>query len=614
MGRREEKKRKPRQRSIPALDIYSQFFLPSKRIHGSQSYWNPIADSVAAQTQPMKYFCSTVGKLYWSIFASIVTVPARAQPYDCDMKIQSPPPARETGNHAGLRLYDRVATSICELIDCGTLRPGERVPSVRKFSTQQQVSIATVTQAYRLLEDRGLIEARPQSGYYVRARRWTLPPEPELYRPRPQVNNVRIRDLVLQVVRSSFVPNIVRLGVALPSPELFPTRELNRVMASAGRRSPNSSHAYAPPTGDAGLRHQIAQHSIEAGCTLSPDDIVVTCGASEALNLCLRAVTKPGDIIGIESPTFFGILQIIESLGLRACEIPTYPRQGICLDELTHRLKHCRIRACLFTPNFSNPLGSCMPDEKKQRLVEILAEREIPLIEDDVYGKLVFSGTRPKVCKAYDRDGWVMACNSFSKTLAPGYRVGWVAPGRFREKVEFLKWASNLATASPPQLAMASFLQSGGYEHHVRKLCRIYAENTRHMSEIVSQCFPEGTKVSRPNGGMALWVELPQHIDSLKIFDRALANKITIAPGPIFSVKRGFQNFLRLNIGNPWSAEIERALMRLGEIIAEVGAGSTLCQNGARTCSQQRQRTKSARMNSTGSIKEETLTGNTFLP
>lgn len=487
------------------------------------------------------------------------------------MKIQARISAGESGNPPDLRLYDRVATSICELIDRGTLRPGERVPSVRKFSTQQQVSIATVTQAYRLLEDRGLIEARPQSGYYVRPRRWTLPPEPELYRPRPQVNHVRVRDLVLQVVRSSFVPNIVRLGVALPSPELFPTRELNRVMAAAGRRAPHVSHGYAPPTGDPGLRLQIVQHSIEAGCTLAPDDVVVTCGASEALNLCLRAVTNPGDIIGIESPTFFGILQIIESLGLRACEIPTYPRQGICLDELTHRLKHCRIKACLFTPNFSNPLGSCMPDEKKQLLVELLTERQIPLIEDDVYGKLTFTATRPKVCKAFDRDGWVMSCNSFSKTLAPGYRVGWVAPGRFREKVEFLKWTSNLATASPPQLAMASFLQSGGYEHHVRKLCRVYAENAQRMTEIVSHSFPEGTKVSRPNGGMALWVELPQRINALTVYERALAQKISIAPGPIFSVKRGFQNCFRLNFGNPWSEEIERALLRLGQIIAAVG-------------------------------------------
>jgi DNA-binding transcriptional MocR family regulator len=484
------------------------------------------------------------------------------------MRIRESPSDRIGEDLGDVRLYDRVAMRISELIEHGTLRPGERVPSVRQYSAQQAVSIATVMQAYRMLEDRGLIEARPQSGYYVRARRWTMTPEPEIYRPRPQVTSVRLPDLVLSVVRAAFNPDMVRLGTALPSPEFFPARELNRVMAAVGRRAPHASHGYSPPNGDAGLRQQIAQHAIAAGCTLAPDDLVVTCGASEALNLCLRAVAKPGDIIAIESPTFFGILHIIQTLGMKACEIPTYPREGICLDELAHRLKHCRIRACLFTPNFSNPLGSCMPDEKKQRLVELLAEREVPLIEDDIYGNLAFAPTRPKVCKAFDRDGWVMMCDSFSKTLAPGYRVGWAAPGRFREQVEYLKWTSNLATSSPPQLAMASFLQSGGYDHHLRKLRRIYADNAKRMAELVSRCFPAGTKVSRPTGGMSLWVELPEHIRALTVYERALAQKISIAPGPIFSAKQGFRNCLRLNFGNPWTERIERAVTRLGQIIA----------------------------------------------
>lgn len=472
--------------------------------------------------------------------------------------------ARLDGN---VNLYERVALRISELIEHGTLRPGERVPSVRRYSEQQDVSIATVMQAYRLLEDRGLLEARPQSGYYVRTRRWTPPPEPEMYRPKPQVSDVRVANLVLEVVKAGFAPGIVRLGTTLPSPDLFPARELNRVMAAVGRRSPGESHGYLSPAGHPSLRLQIARRAIEAGCTLSPDDIIVTCGAAEAMNLCLRAVAKPGDTIAIESPTFFGILQIIEALGMRACEIPTYPREGICLDELTARLKRCRVKACLFTPNFSNPLGSWMPDEKKQRLVELLARHEIPLIEDDIYGNLIFGPTRPKVCKAFDKDGWVMTCDSFSKTLAPGYRVGWVAPGRFKDKVEYLKWTNTHSTSSPPQLAMAEFLQTGGYDHHVRKLRRIYAENLQRMTEAISRSFPPGTRACRPGGGMALWVELPPAVKALEVHRRALADKISIAPGPIFSVKQGFQNFIRLNIGNPWCERIEGAVLKLGEII-----------------------------------------------
>lgn len=476
-----------------------------------------------------------------------------------------------TGDANGT-LYARVASRISGLIECGTLRPGERVPSVRRYSEQEDVSIATVMQAYRLLESRGWIEARPQSGYYVRVRRWTPPPEVQIYRPKPAAINVRGGDLVMQIVQATRVPGMVQLGATCPRAELLPARELNRIAAAIGRRSPHAANAYTPPPGDLGLRQQIAQRAMESGCTLAPEDIIVTCGVTEALNLCLRAVTQPGDIVAIESPTFGGILQIIESLGLRVCEVPTYPREGICLDELAKRLRFCRIKACLFTPNCSNPLGSVMPDEKKQRLVQLLAERGIPLIEDDVYGNLAFSAVRPRVAKAYDQEGWVLTCDSFSKTLSPGCRVGWVVPGRFQARVEFLKYVNTSATASLPQLALAEFLRAGGYDHHLRKLRRVCAENMQRMTEAIGRHFPEGTKVTRPLGGLALWVELPEHIRALEVHKLALAERISIAPGPLFSAKQGFENFIRLSAGNPWSEEIERAMVKLGQILARLDA------------------------------------------
>jgi len=478
-------------------------------------------------------------------------------------------------------LYKQVAFRISELVEHGTLRPGERVPSVRRCSEQQNVSIATVMQAYRLLESRGVIEARPQSGYYVRAQRWTPPPEPEMSKPAPRAVQVRVSDLVMQVVKAGRDPGLVRLGATLPGAALFPIKELNRTMASVARRSPAAAHNYDPPPGNRALRVQVARRAMEAGCTLSPDDIITTVGATEALNLCLRAVAKPGDVIGIESPTFFGILQIIESLGMRVCEIPTFPRHGVCLDELEERLKCCGVKACVFTPNFSNPLGSCMPDEKKRKLVKMLAEHKIPLIEDDIYGNLCFGPTRPKVAKAFDEEGWVMLCDSFTKTLSPGYRVGWVAPGRFRDRVEFLKFVNTSGTASLPQMAIAEFLQNGGYDAHLRKMRRFYATQVQRMTEAVSRYFPEGTKVTRPTGGMCLWTELPPHINSLAVYEQAMAAKITIAPGPLFSAKQKFQNFIRLNCGNSWSDEVEDAIRTLGRIIhAQPGANGAPQQNG----------------------------------
>jgi len=468
------------------------------------------------------------------------------------------------------KLYDQVALRISELIEHGTLRPGERVPSVRKLSEQEEVSIATVMQAYRVLENKGLIEARPQSGYYVKARLWQAPAEPEKSEPALRATRVSTSDLVMRFMQAARDPTLVGFGAALPSQLLLPTRQLCRTMAAVGRRSPQLANRYDVAPGAHELRVQIARRAMGTGCTLAPDDIVITCGCQEALYLALRAVAGPGDTIAIESPTYFGVVQIIGSLGLKACEIPTFPRHGICLDELEKRLDCCRIKACLFMLNYSNPLGSCMPDAKKARLVEILARRNIPLIEDDMYGELAFAPERPKVAKAFDRGGQVMLCSSFCKTLAPGYRVGWIVPGRYRDQVQHLKYVTSVGTATLPQLAIADFLANGGFDHHLRRLRRVYAEQLERVTHAITKYFPKGTRVTRPAGGYVLWVELPRQIDSIELFDRALAEKISVAPGPIFSPKEQFRNFIRLNCGAPWSQAIDQALLKLGQVIARM--------------------------------------------
>ncbi|MDB6121334.1 MAG: GntR family transcriptional regulator [Pedosphaera sp.] len=475
-----------------------------------------------------------------------------------------PPAPLKSENH----LYEQVAQRVIGLIDRGILRPGDRVPSVRKLSLQQKVSVATVLQAYRELENKGLVEARPQSGYYVRPRFLPLPPEPEISKPACSSTKVTMGDLAVQVVQGQRDPSLIHLGAAVPSPELLPMAQLNRSMTSIGRRSPLLGTSYEAPPGVLLLRTQIAKRAMNQGWTLSPNEIVTTCGAQEALNLCLRAVAKPGDTIAIESPTYYGILQIIETLGMRALEIPTHPRDGVSLEALTYALDNHSIKACLFSLNFNNPLGSCMPEANKQRLVELLAKRDIPLIEDDIYGELGFGPTRPLPAKAFDKKGLVLLCDSFSKTLAPGYRVGWTAPGRYQKQVEQLKFTSTIATATLPQYAIADFLANGGYDHHLRKVRRLYAEKVQLMTQAITKYFPAGTKVTRPSGGFVLWVELAPHINSTELYHLALAAKISIAPGTIFSAKQKFQNFVRLNCGNPWSGAIENALIKLGQIIA----------------------------------------------
>lgn len=470
---------------------------------------------------------------------------------------------QESGNND--LLYEQVADHIVTLIDKGTLQPGERLPSIRKLSSQMDVSISTVLQAYMVLEGKDWIEAKPQSGFYVRPARH-LPPEPQASTPSPAVTRVGVSELVAQVFQSAHDPQMIQLALSTPSPEHLPVKRLNRLMAGATARSGARALSYDFPPGYGPLRHEIAKRLIDAGCRLSEDEIVTTHGTMEALNLCLRAVAKAGDIIAIESPAFYGTLQIIESLGMKALEILTDPREGIVLNELASALRRQKVRACLFVTNYSNPLGSCMPDANKKALVELLARREIPLIEDDIYGDLCFSTTRPKTAKAYDKQGLVLLCSSFSKTLAPGYRVGWTAPGRFKPQVESLKFTSSMATTTAPQMAIADFLQSGGYDRYLRKLRRVLMTQVQQMSNAVGRYFPAGTKVTRPQGGYVLWVELPRSVDSLELHRRALAQKISIVPGPIFSAKQKYRNFIRLSCGLPWSEKVDRAVQTLADL------------------------------------------------
>lgn len=462
-----------------------------------------------------------------------------------------------------INLYEKVADDLARLIDQGTFRPGDRIPSIRGLSRQRSVSIATVMEAYRLLEDRELIEARPQSGYYVRRRYHQNLNEPKPTQPGKSPAAVSADELVRMVIRDSRDRKLIPLGVALPNPENLPFDKLNRILAFMVRRKGAQSISYEMSNGFDPLRVQVARRLLSAGCSLNPQEIVITSGCQEAVTLSLMAVCRPGDTVAIESPTYFNHLQTLEVLRLKAIEIPTHPRTGISLETLETVLKKNRIRACLFIPNFSNPLGSLMPDDSKKALVEMLAQYDVPLIEDDICGDLGFAAERPKVVKAFDRKGLVLLCSSFSKTLAPGYRIGWVAPGRFLTDMERLKSACTIATATAPQMAIAEFLTNGGYDHHLRKIRRIYMRQIWLMSQAVGKFFPQGTKVSRPAGGFMLWVEMPEYVDSRKLYEQALKAGITIAPGPIFSVRQGYRNHIRLNAAY-WSDKIEKAVATLG--------------------------------------------------
>jgi len=469
-----------------------------------------------------------------------------------------------------VRRYEQVALEFSTLISQGVLRPGDRIPSVRKACQQYRVNAGTILQAYGQLEARGLINARPRSGYYVLARKAGWAPEPAITSPHSGSTRVDVANLVFKVLASIRDREIVPLGSAFPSPELFPLEKLNKIAAAVARRMPTWSSIHDLTPGNAELRRLIGLRYLESGLAISGGDIVITSGAMEAINLCLQAVTRPGDRIAIESPTFYSTLMAIERMGLKAVEIATHPREGIDLRALGAALERHGIKACIVMPTFQTPLGSCMSDDNKRELVAMLAQREVPLIEDDVYAELYFGAARPLPAKAFDREGLVLHCGSFAKCLAPGYRVGWAAPGRFKEAVERLKFMTTLTTASLPQAAIADYLKHGGFERHLRTLRHSLSVQREQMRQSVERHFPAGYRVTRPEGGYMLWIELPGGVEALRLHQVALERRISVAPGPIFSAQRRYSNFIRVNFGHPWSKGTDDAVKTLGTLITDL--------------------------------------------
>jgi len=471
-------------------------------------------------------------------------------------------------NQDRMKRYEKFADEIAELIRTGVLGPGEKVPSVRHASRTYGVSPSTVFQAYYLLEDRGLIQARARSGYFVREHAKRPLHEPGLTAHAAQTTEVDVSELVFSVLASLKDPHTVPFGSAFPSPDLFPLPRLAKSMAHALRRLSPHEIIADMTAGNADLRRQIALRYMVSGVMLPMEELVISNGAMEALNLCLQCVTQPGDLVAIESPTFYACLQVLERLQLKAVEIPVHPREGIDLGALSDSLKQLPIKACWFMSSLQNPLGASMSETKKQALYELLVEHQVPLIEDDVYAELYFGSHPPKPVKSFDRDGLVMHCSSFSKSLAPGYRIGWVAGGRYAEQIARLKLMTTISPSVPAQTALADYLQHGGYDRHLRKLRHALEMQQSAMLASAARHFPASTRVTRPSGGYFLWFEFPERLDSLQLLRLALAQGISLAPGPIFSASQGFRHCARLNYGHPWNPRSEQAMEVLGRLVA----------------------------------------------
>jgi len=466
--------------------------------------------------------------------------------------------------------YELLARELRRQIESGRYAPGERLPGTRSLARIHRLSINTVLRAQQILESAGLIEAHPRSGFYVRTPTRpgssTSPPRAQLP---VQPTLVAKQRLVMELIQATRKPGMLPLGATLPASSFLPREEIRQTISRCARRDPELSVNYSFPPGNQVLRKSLAYYMNALDCRVGADDIIVTSGCHEALQLALKALTKPNDIVLIESPSFYGLLQAVEALQLKALEIPCDAREGIDIGAIDQACTRWDVKTCILVSNFSNPLGHCLSDDKKSQLLKVLARHRVPLIEDDVYGDIHFGLERPHPCKSFDEVGEVLYCSSFSKTLAPGMRIGWISPGRYYEQVSFLKFTQSLGAASLEQAALAQFLEQGRYHRHIRRLRLRCAEQVEKTRALLLSLLPENCVISGPGGGFVLWVELAPTFDCDLLYRRALAENISIAPGSVFSTGEAYRHCFRLNCALPWTAQYERALRRLAQLIED---------------------------------------------
>jgi DNA-binding transcriptional MocR family regulator len=463
-------------------------------------------------------------------------------------------------------LYVSIAKHIAQQIDKDVLKVGDKLPSIRMICRQHGVSMSTAQFAYYELERRSLVESRPQSGYYVTntfKRRLEMPGQSN---PDNKRYEHAAKNLFEKVRNNVAEKNMTLFSHGVPAEELLPVAKLNKGMLQAMRQLQGSGTMFEPVEGNNKLRRQVAKWSFLWKGSLAEEDIITTAGCMNALSYCMMAIAKSGDTIAVESPCFYGILQLAQSLGLKIVELPTNPQTGVDIDGLKKVIARNKLAFCLFVSNFNNPLGSLMPDEHKREAVKLLQHHNIPLIEDDLYGDVYFGSSRPTCCKSYDESGMVLLCSSVSKTLAPGYRVGWVAPGKFKDKISKMKLFHSLSGTSITHEVIADFLENGRYEAQLRKLRHTLHYSYLQYVRIISQHFPEGTKISRPQGGLSLWVELPKRIDTVDLYHAAIKSKVSISPGCMFTLQKQFNNCMRLGYGMQWNDKVENGLKLVGKL------------------------------------------------
>ncbi len=460
-------------------------------------------------------------------------------------------------------LYGQVFDRLRDDISAGRLLPGERLPSVRVYSQQLGVSKNTVLQAYARLEERGYIMAREKQGFFVTSRdeESVVPSFPTR---QVRVERLDVVDEVQWTLDALADPDIINVSAALPDPKLIPNAQVARFM----RQHADKISTYADPRGELSLRQALERRYREREANWNADDVVITSGALEAIHLVLSALCRPGDIVLIENPTYYMYFKVLRALGLTAVAISSSATDGINLQEVERALKSERVAAILVQPHFSNPLGSEMSEQAKERLVALAHKFSVPLLQDDINGELAFDGRKRRSLLSFPQADQVIFISSFSKMFSPGVRIGWIISPKHHEIFKQAKSRLSVCQSSPGQLAMADFLNKGNPERWLKKMRKTLAARFLDYKHFILNHFPKGTSMTHPGGGFVTWVKLPLEYDAMALSRQARKRGIVLTAGPIFSADQSFGNCLRFNYAFALEGKQLKAMKEIAALLA----------------------------------------------
>jgi len=461
--------------------------------------------------------------------------------------------------------YRSLALQLAQDLRSGCYPPGSQLPSVRQLCSAHAASLATVTHALHELEDAGLIEARPRRGFFASA---ALP----MARSAPAAEAIALegrRKRLMELAASQ--PGLLSLGhLGLPA-SLLPLPTLARLLGQQ-LRSQRGLLATGSAYGSTALREQLARRAPRMGCQFGAEDVVVTQGEGESLQLCLRLLTQPGDLVALGTPAPLRALELIASMGLRALELPAADDGGLAVPALAAALQTQAIAACLAEPSFYRATGGSLDDAAKQSLAALLDQHQLPLIECDMMGELYRGTQRPAPVKAFDTDDRVLYCGSLACITGPGYNLGYIASARHHLQLRAARAVHGELLPSSSDAVLAAFMASGAFDTHLRRLRRTLAAQLQAYEQAVRAHFPAGTRVSTGAGGYVLWVELPGHLNACVLLERARQHGYNFMPGAVFSMGTQFDHCLRLSAAHPLDAQRAQGLRLLGELAQQLQA------------------------------------------